>query len=331
MAKARYKKLLNKSIQSAISAIEIYNKPDFKYREESFSILMINAWELLFKAKILCDSNGKLNFIYIPEKKTTKEGKPLKRFYPKRNRSNNPRTLDIFSSMKKNETDPVLQENIGLLVEIRDNSIHFMNNEKEFEKIVLEIGVATLKSYITLINEWFNYNLNQFNFYLMPISFFHTFEMESFSINNKTRQQENFFAYVSKKMIDNPIDLNNNHNIALKIETKFERSNTSKALSVKYDKNSSIVIRQELDNKVRTGLKNGTLFEYYDLVEKLKKECPNFVQNSEFHEQRKIMIGNEKYHLRNYLNPIKKTGTKKDFWTIEAFNVLKKFYNNKKQ
>jgi len=55
MSKARYKNLLDKSIQSAISAIEIYNKPDFKYREESFSILIINAWELLFKAKILQD------------------------------------------------------------------------------------------------------------------------------------------------------------------------------------------------------------------------------------------------------------------------------------
>ncbi|BAW80716.1 hypothetical protein TAO_1346 [Candidatus Nitrosoglobus terrae] len=34
-----------------LSAIEIYNKPDFKYREEIFSIIAINAWELLLKAK----------------------------------------------------------------------------------------------------------------------------------------------------------------------------------------------------------------------------------------------------------------------------------------
>lgn len=35
--------ILEKSIACAVSAIEIYNKPDFKYREETFSILMINA------------------------------------------------------------------------------------------------------------------------------------------------------------------------------------------------------------------------------------------------------------------------------------------------
>ena len=33
--------ILEKSIACAVSAIEIYNKPDFKYREETFSILMI--------------------------------------------------------------------------------------------------------------------------------------------------------------------------------------------------------------------------------------------------------------------------------------------------
>jgi hypothetical protein len=49
-------KLINSSIQAALSAIEIYNKPDFKYREQAFAILILNAWELLLKAKILSES-----------------------------------------------------------------------------------------------------------------------------------------------------------------------------------------------------------------------------------------------------------------------------------
>ncbi|WP_235417413.1 DUF3644 domain-containing protein, partial [Leyella stercorea] len=42
-----YESLIDKSIGSMLSAIEIYNKPDFKYREETFAILAINSWELL--------------------------------------------------------------------------------------------------------------------------------------------------------------------------------------------------------------------------------------------------------------------------------------------
>lgn len=329
MAKAIFKNLLDKSIQSAISAIEIYNKPDFKYREESFSILMINAWELLFKAKILKDSNGKLNSIYVNERKTTKDGKPAKRFYAKRNRSGNPQTIDIFSAIEKNNLDLSLKENIGLLVEIRDNSIHFINNTKEFEKIVLEIGTASLKSYVTLVNDWFNCRLDKFNFYLMPISFFHTFEMLSFSVNGKTKQQENFFAYVSKKMIDNPTDLTQKHNIALKLETKFERSSTSDALAVRYDKSSPIVVRQEINNRIAMGLENGTIFEYSELIKKLRECCPNFIQNNNFHKEKRKLSGNEKYQITNYLDPVRKKGTKKDFWTIEALNYLKKYFDSK--
>lgn len=55
--KARSQELVEKSIAAMISAIEVYNKPDFKYREETFSILSINAWELLLKAKWLKDHN----------------------------------------------------------------------------------------------------------------------------------------------------------------------------------------------------------------------------------------------------------------------------------
>jgi hypothetical protein len=54
--KARYKHLLENSISAILSAIEIYNKPDFKYRNEIFVILTVNAWELLLKSKILKDN-----------------------------------------------------------------------------------------------------------------------------------------------------------------------------------------------------------------------------------------------------------------------------------
>ena len=49
--KAVYKQLLEKSLGAALSAIEVYNKPDFRHREECFVILLVNAWELLLKAK----------------------------------------------------------------------------------------------------------------------------------------------------------------------------------------------------------------------------------------------------------------------------------------
>lgn len=56
-----------------ISAIEIYNKPDFKYREETFSILAINSWELLLKAKWLKENRNKVRSLYVLEKSKKKK------------------------------------------------------------------------------------------------------------------------------------------------------------------------------------------------------------------------------------------------------------------
>jgi hypothetical protein len=50
---SRSARLLQTAEAALISAIEIYNKPTFAYREETFAILALNAWELLLKAELL--------------------------------------------------------------------------------------------------------------------------------------------------------------------------------------------------------------------------------------------------------------------------------------
>ena len=45
--KSSSEELIDRSIAATVAAIEIYNKPNFLYREETFSILAINGWELL--------------------------------------------------------------------------------------------------------------------------------------------------------------------------------------------------------------------------------------------------------------------------------------------
>ena len=58
--KARSKALLEKTIAATLAAIEIDNKPDFRYLEEAFAVLAINGWELLLKAKWLADHGNDL-------------------------------------------------------------------------------------------------------------------------------------------------------------------------------------------------------------------------------------------------------------------------------
>ena len=97
-----YESLIDKSIGSMLSAIEIYNKPDFKYREETFAILAINSWELLLKARLLKLNNYRVNSIYCYKPYINKNGeKSKKKKILDRNRTNNPKSLSIYEALSR--------------------------------------------------------------------------------------------------------------------------------------------------------------------------------------------------------------------------------------
>lgn len=161
--KALCKQMLDKSVAAMLSAIEIYNKPDFKYREESFVVLAVNAWELLFKAKILKDARNNPRSLYLYDAKRIRKS-----------RSGNPMTLDLIGCMKKSSIDAQISKNVSSLVEIRDTAIHFFHN-RSIKYVIYTLGVASLRNYQRLVKEWFDRSLLEYNFYIMPLAFAHDF------------------------------------------------------------------------------------------------------------------------------------------------------------
>lgn len=78
---ARSARLLKNAEAALISAIEIYNKPAFRYREETFAILALNAWELLLKAKVLERHNNVLSSLHVyTTRKLASGGQPKKKY-----------------------------------------------------------------------------------------------------------------------------------------------------------------------------------------------------------------------------------------------------------
>jgi len=129
--KPRYKELLQRAIAAMIAAIEIHNKPKFEYRMEAFTILAINAWELLLKAKWLKDNNNKISSLYV------RIGSGKKKRI-KKTRSGNPMTYEIMYLAKKlrerGELNEFVYRNIEAMLELRDNIIHFYQDNKLLEK-----------------------------------------------------------------------------------------------------------------------------------------------------------------------------------------------------
>lgn len=333
MAKSRSKCLLEKSVAAAISAIEIYNKPDFKYREETFSVLMMNAWELILKSRIVHQNNNKLSSIYVYEYKSNKDGSKRKRPSIKANRSGNYMTIGTIKAIElllakgdKHLKGPC-QENILILQEIRDNAVHFKNRDHFLGNKIQEVGTASLRNYLNLIRIWFGYDLSKYNFFLMPLSFHHGFdEVTSLSVEKPSNQIKNLIAYITQQEVAHPSNENTNFNISLKVETQFVKASTPDAMPFQYSKSSGAL---QVSVTEEDALKKYSM-DYKSLYNVPRERYSDFKVNQRYHKLRKTLEVDERWGRIRLLNPQDPKGTKKVFYCPEIVKEFDKHYTMKK-
>ena len=305
-----------------VAAIEVYNKPDFRYREETFSVIAVNAWELACKAYVLKLTNNRLNSLYVYEKKKKKDGTPSKKWIKKTSKSGNPLTHSLGYTLTRIETltgkslPLALKANIESLEELRDNAIHFYNRGLLFAKRLQELGSATLKNYVQALQEWFKINLSEYNFYLMPISFFTEAMVIKGLILNK--EEERFLDFID--IMEQRSSDSDAYDVTVNININFVKSTTANAIKVQLGKGEGAPL-QLTEEQIRDKYP----WDYDDLIEKMKERYINFKLNKEFHDLRKSVLGQERYVRRRYLDPGNPKSSKKDFYNT---NILKYFDNH---
>lgn len=321
--KSRSRLILEKSIAAMLSAIEIYNKPDFKYREETFSVLCINSWELLLKAKVLNLSSNKLSSLFVMEYKALKTGKKSTVKRPKRNRSGNPLSINIFEAYRivteeyGVRIDKAVHDNLIAITEIRDNSIHFVNDDFLLALKIQELGSASLQNYLHLVSFWFGDSLSGYNFYLMPLSFFRNFnEAPGVSLNVSEKKVLEYIKR-SEEMYDGTEQIGD-YNLTLRIDVKFQKVKSTSSIPVQIteDPNSTRVFVAEEDFTDRYP------WDYDILCTRLVKRYSDFKINSKYHKIRKSLENDKKFAYERLLNPKKPNGGKKIFYNP---NIQKEF------
>ena len=323
--KARFREILDKSIAAMVAAIEVYNKPDFRYREEVFSVIAVNAWELAFKAYILKLRDNKLNSLYVYEKRRKKDGTFSKKLMAKRNKSGNPfthsikYTLTMIESLSDKPLPEALKANISALTELRDNAIHFYNKRGIFAKRLQELGSATLKNYHKALQEWFEMDLSQYNFYLMPISFFaDSLLVEGLIFNKEGKRFLDFIDLMERQTPDSP-----DYDVTININVKFVKATAAEAIKVQIGRGEGITTLQLTEEQIRERFP----WDYAELVRKMKERYKDFKIVTEFHELRKAVLGDERYVKRRYLDPAKPQSGKKDFYNPRILNYFDKYYS----
>jgi len=308
-----------------LSAIEIYNKPNFAYREESFAILAVNSLELLFKAQLFKACKYNLQSLYVLEPVLTKNGFPHKRKKkPKLSRSGNPQTINLMESIKRliNLGFKISSNNIGnieSLVELRDNAIHFHNNDS-ISKEIQEIGFATIKNYLHLIKNWeVEIDMSTYNLYLMPLAYV---DSKVISTGVITKEVQNYLSFVKSK-IDQEDKNDEDFDIAISIDVSFKKENSFGQLGFKYD-DKGVPIKLTEEN-----IKEKFPLTYKDVCLAASKRYKDFKQNNDFHAcMKKIKENNKLCHERK-LDPDNKSSMTKLFYNSNIWKVLDENYNKK--
>ena len=318
--------LAAKSVQAAVAAIEIYNKPNFSYREEAFSLLMTNAWELLLKAKWLLDHGDVIESLYEMIKGDSGKERP------KENRSGNPISYgltylaDVLAKDKSSGIEQSTFQNILALVEIRDNAAHLINKDLYIGRRVQEIGAASLRNYLLLATAWFGLDLSVYNFFLMPISFYHGFEAaEPATRADYPVQIQKLLAYLDAREALESEDAGSGQHIALRLETKLVRAKGAAAVEFRYtdDPNApAIAIREE------DVLKNYPL-TYRELSDALKSRYSDFLENGDYHRIRHTLEKEPKFCLVRFLNPSKPESSRQRFYNPNVFREFDKYYTRR--
>lgn len=215
-------KLIEKSKEAFILAIEIYNKPTIKYRVEGFSFFICNAWELMLKAYMIVQF-GEDSIYY----------------------SDNPnRTITLEKCLQKiitNEKAPV-RRNLMKIIELRNMSTHFIT--EEYEMVYIPLFQACVLNYVEKMQEYHNVDMTE----IIPQNFL-TLSVSMKALDENIIRAKYPEEIATKLMNANtqlePMIATNNQSFAIKIEhLHFITKDKNKATSHVYvDKNAETGVK----------------------------------------------------------------------------------------
>jgi len=322
-------RFLQKAEAALLSAIEVYNRPTFAYREETFAILALNAWELLLKAKLLSESGNRPRCLYAFERHSLKGGQQSKKLYLKRNRSGAALTHSLSRTITELENhttikvDGSIKSNLDALVEIRDNAVHFVIAGPQLAKQILEVGTAAVRNFVELARLWFQHDLSGRHFFLMPIGFVDP--PDSSAAVNLSKDESRLIAYLAQLAGHQTPGAKSPFNVALEVNLSFKRAATAGALAIAITADPAAPQINLTEDEFKKIYK----WRYQQLVDQLKKRYTDFKVNSKFAAIRKPLMTDPKFVRPRYLDPDNPKSGRKDFYNPNIIGEFDKHYTRK--
>ena len=322
--------LVLKSRKACLSAVETYNRASTMYREETFAILMINAWELLLKARIVRERGGKVSSLWELQPRRKKDGEASKLKAYKRNRSGTPLTIGLerayglVSGYPQHRIDRNCIANIEALVGIRDNATHFVVHDAALRKTLTEIALASVRNYVLAAQDWFNVSFSDLNIASMPLTFDLDHKQVEAVAHKPAEAVSRFLAYM-EELRTGAADEDSDFAVSIRVNFDVIKNRENAAVA-------AALVRDDPDLTLSIDgdkLPAGFVTPYKDLISKLQARYSNFSQNGTFHDIMKPLKADERYCYNRYPDPEKRTGLPKQFYNLNILRELDQHYRRK--
>lgn len=327
--------LLKNSIAAYFAAIEIHNKPNFCYRYETTTLLLMNAWELVLKAFV--KKYIKSKSIYTKDGHTISIDKAID-------------YAEEYINSNEHKAFNAIKENLLLIEEYRNNVVHYYNEQLE-PYIFMLIAKAAL-NYVDFLKKYFSKDiLAEDGLFILPLGFKLPFKPEDFLSKKAT-------SYVSSPESRAFI------NSMIRIIDDLDRQGVEDTIVVGFDiylenvkrmKNRDLLIaitsKDEADasfskvsrykitndpNAQKINLSDEEIIKVYpltykDVCERCKTEVEGFKQNKEFNSILSKLKSDRIFAYTRKLNPQSKKSATTILYSESVIEEIKRIYDDLKQ
>lgn len=328
------KNLIKNSIAAYFAAIEIHNKPNFFYRYETTTLLLMNAWELVLKAFV--KKYIKTKSIFTKDGHTISIDKAID-------------YAEEYINIINPRTFRAIKENLLLIEGYRNNVVHYYN--EQLEPYIFMLTAKAALNYVDFMKKYFSKDiLAEDGLFILPLGFKLPFKPEDFLSKRATNYVS---SLESKEFINSMIriigDLEKQgvedtivvgFDIYLENVKRMKNSDLLVAITTKDEADASFskVTKYQLTNDPnaqKVNLSDEEIikiypFTYKDVCERCKAEIAGFKQNNDFNKILAELKSNSSFAHTRKLIPQSKKSAKTTFYSVSIINEIKKRYSEMK-
>ena len=283
--------------EAMLAAVEIYNKPQVKYREQTVAFLLVNAWEVLIKARIVQQSGDKLQSIYRRKRNSRRfEYGPDKELL----------TIEIRGALSRCDLPEEAKTNIKGLMKIRNQATHLGVLVPGLKQTILEFSTASVQNFIKTYANWFKDSIEPP--YLLPLGFVGSAQTTVASY--PMRQKQLLKELVDLAYSQDPDD--SGYEVVMQVRVELNRGlSGGGSIGLTTDPSAPKVSITD-DEALKT-----FSTPYTQLVEKCRDHYPDFKQNQQFHAAMKNINTDPSCTYERRLDPTADNSSKKRFYNLE--------------